>query len=118
MLARDEHVQKTKQLVTSFVTATLVINCMNFTAQLYQNGCFRGISIKSGAILGLKHSLRFIFLAVQSLKIILRAPFLGMSTSLTKYIDERYFIEVAQSNTIKWIYFLLIYLKCAQTELG
>jgi len=36
-----------------------------------------------------------------------------MSRSLTKYKDERYFIEVAKSNTIKWIYFVLIYLKCA-----
>lgn len=107
-------VWKTKLLVTSFVTATLVINCMNFTAELHWSECFRGISIKDSAILSLKHRLRFICLAVQSSKIILHVPFSCMSTiSLTKYEDERYFMEVAQSNTIKWIYFILIYLKCA-----
>lgn len=61
----------------------------------------------------LNTSLDLVFQAALSSKITLQAAFSGMSAFLTKYRDRHYFIEVAQSSIIKWIYFILIYLKCA-----
>lgn len=79
----------------------------------------RAISIKSGATPAPNKGLDlFSFLAAQSSKITLAATFLATSTFLRKYKYGHYFTEMAPGNIIKRIYFILIYLKCAETELG
>lgn len=92
-----------------------MINSVYFTAlSMFSGWIFQAISIKSGATLSSKQRPRFIFfLAVQSSKITLAETFLATSTFLRKYKYGHYFMEMAPGNIIKWIYFILIYLKCA-----
>ena len=98
-----------------FCSEPMVINSVYFTAlSMFWGWIFQAISIKSGATLGSKQRPRFIFfLAAQSSKITLAATFLATSTFLRKYKYGHYFMEMALGNIIKWIYFILIYLKCA-----
>lgn len=100
---------------TTFVSEPVVINFVYFIASsMFWGWIFQTISIKGGATLDSKQRPRFIFfLAAQSSKIILAATFLATSTFLRKYKYGHYFMEMALGNIIKWIYFILIYLKCA-----
>lgn len=92
-----------------------MINSVYFTAlPMFEGLDILGHFNQRCAILGSKQRPRFIFfLAAQSLKITAAATFLATSTFLRKYKYGHYFMEMAPGNIIKWIYFILIYLKCA-----
>lgn len=104
-----------QRTATTLVSEPVVINFVYFTASpMFWGWIFQAISIKGGATPGSKQRPRFIFfLAAQFSKITLAATFLATSTFLRKYKYGHYFMEMALGNIIKWIYFILIYLKCA-----